>query len=129
MVHRSGGARADWGDGLPGTSSAMLHGPLRPTSHRSTRPTSMWPSLERTRRLLRRDAGSTPTDHPVAVAADASPIDDVVIAMGRTELERLGAALQSLLGPATSRPDTPVRLQAALSAAIARYGGSESRVR
>ena len=89
----------------------------------------MWPSLERTRRLLRRDAGSTPTDHRVVVGADPSPLDDVVIAMGRTELERLGAALQSLLGPGTSRPDTPVRLQAAISAAIARYGAAESRVR
>ena len=46
-----------------------------------------------------------------------------MLAIGRPELDRLGLALQSLLGPDVARPDTPDRLDAALSAAVTHLGG------
>lgn len=86
----------------------------------------MWSTLDRTRRSLLRLAGhavdrSASTDDGNA-AADAGPARDVVIAIGRPELERLGVALQTALGPGTARPDTPARLEAALADAIAGLG-------
>ena len=47
---------------------------------------------------------------------------NVVIAIGRPEFDRLGAALQTILGPGTARPDTPNRLEAALADAIVGLG-------
>ncbi|MEX1172970.1 MAG: hypothetical protein WEG56_10205 [Chloroflexota bacterium] len=86
----------------------------------------MWTSLDRTRHRLRRlfevpaapMAVGDPGDEP------PPPADDVVLTMGRPELDRLGIALQGLLGPTTSRPDTPARLETALEAAVVRMGGS-----
>jgi len=57
-------------------------------------------------------------------AAPARPTPDVVIAIGRPEFDRLGAALQAALGPGTTRPDTPARLEAALTDAIAGLGAT-----
>ena len=87
----------------------------------------MWSTLDRTRRRQRRLAGNTverpeSTDDGHLAAADAGPARDVVIAIGRPELERLGVALQTVLGPGTARPDTPARLEAALTDAIAGLG-------
>ena len=86
----------------------------------------MWSVLDRTRRLLR-VAGhaadpSASTDDGSAATPDPEPTSDVVIAIGRPELERLGVALQTALGPGTARPDTPARLEAALTDAIAGLG-------
>ncbi|MEX2184064.1 MAG: hypothetical protein WEC14_06420, partial [Chloroflexota bacterium] len=86
----------------------------------------MWTSLDRTRHRLRRlfevptallAVGDPGTEPP-------PPADDVVLTMGRPELDRLGIALQDLLGPMTARPDTPARLETALEAAVRRMGGS-----
>lgn len=97
----------------------------------------MWPSLARTgRRLLRVESATPdPLDHAAAPPPDdldTSPatgeeseiIDDLVLTIGRPELDRLGGALQALLGPGTARPDTPARLEAALAAAVERLGGA-----
>jgi hypothetical protein len=86
----------------------------------------MWSVLDRTRRLLR-VAGhamdrSASTDDASTAAPDPEPTSDVVIAIGKPELERLGVALQTALGPGTARPDTPARLEAALADAIAGLG-------
>jgi len=96
----------------------------------------MWSTLERTcRRLVDvvvrpalefspREAGATATATVIAVAPDApnAPLAEVVIALGRPEFDRLGAALQIALGPGTTRPDTPARLEAALAEAILALG-------
>ena len=60
---------------------------------------------------------------PSATAAFA-PVMNVVIAIGRPEFDRLGAALQAALGPGTTRPDTPNRLEAALADAIVGMGAT-----
>ena len=97
----------------------------------------MWPSLARTgRRLLRVESTTTDALEPAptdpAAEPDARPAlapegpavtDDMVLTIGRPELDRLGGALQALLGPGTARPDTPARLEAALAAAVERLGG------
>ena len=89
----------------------------------------MWSTLDRTYRrlvsLVVRPAleFSAPEATPVPDAA-AQPPGDVVIAIGRPEFDRLGAALQAVLGPGTSRLDTPDRLEAALAAAIVRIGAT-----
>lgn len=94
----------------------------------------MWPPLERTRRRLLGDqpavaavaAGDDggPTADDPARAPDPAPADDVVLTIGRAELDRLGAALQAFLGPDTTRPDTPARLESALATAVERLGGA-----
>ena len=90
----------------------------------------MWTSIDRTRHRLRRlfevPTASTSVADPVLhpVVEPPPPAGDVVLTMGRPELDRLGIALQDLLGPMTARPDTPARLETALEAAVHRLGGS-----
>ncbi len=91
----------------------------------------MWATLDRTRRrLLRVDVPSEPTavipvaDGAIAPEGSAEPAADIVIAIGRPELDRLGLALQGLLGPDIARLDTPDRLEAALAAAVVQIGGA-----
>ena len=99
----------------------------------------MWSTLERTcRRLVDvvvrpalefspREARATATaTTAIAIAPDATtaPPAEIVIALGRPEFDRLGAALQTALGPGTTRPDTPARLEAALAEAILALGAS-----
>lgn len=91
----------------------------------------MWSTLDRTRRRLMR-AAPEPDAAPGAEGADglagtdtaAEPSVEIVIAIGRPEFERLGRALQRALGPGTTRPDTPDRLQAALAEAIDTLGAT-----
>ena len=49
---------------------------------------------------------------------------DLVLTMGRVDLERLVTALQGLLGPDVARPDTPARLEVALATAMQLLGGA-----
>jgi hypothetical protein len=93
----------------------------------------MWSTLDRTRRrligLVLRPAleFSAPVADPTELdraAAAPGPTTEVVIAIGRPEFDRLGAALQAALGRGTTRPDTPDRLEAALAQAIAGLGVS-----
>ncbi|HYH93012.1 MAG TPA: hypothetical protein VD763_07620 [Candidatus Saccharimonadales bacterium] len=86
----------------------------------------MWPSLDRTRRRLL--GGSTEPAPPVPDARSDDPPDapvasEIVLAIGRPEFDRLGMALQALLGPTVPRPDTPARLEAALASAVEVLGG------
>ncbi|MEO6206760.1 MAG: hypothetical protein ABIP77_02245 [Candidatus Limnocylindrales bacterium] len=61
----------------------------------------------------------------IGTAADpATAPPDLVLTMGRVDLERLVTALQALLGPDVARPDTPARLEVALSAAMLLLGGA-----
>ena len=85
----------------------------------------MWPFPARARRLLRRpDAAEPiiPTEASAAAVVDG-PAPETVVSLARPEVDRLAVALQGLLGPGTTRPDTPARLEAALAAAVERMGG------
>ena len=84
----------------------------------------MWSTLARTRRRLlgvvfEAAPGPAPAEHAAEVAHT-----EIVIAIGRPEFDRLGLALQTVLGPGTTRPDTPARLEAALAQAIAGLGAT-----
>jgi hypothetical protein len=91
----------------------------------------MWPTLARARRLLGRDDASDPSLEPgpsTAVVADLDgpehePAHEVVVSLARSDVDRLAGALQTLLGPGLTRPDTPARLEAALAAAVTELGG------
>jgi hypothetical protein len=83
----------------------------------------MWVTIhfDRVRRRLR-----APEAEPVpgsVLVADPDPLDDVVVALGRPELERFMTGLSSL-DPAMPRPDSPARLAGAVAAAIERVGGT-----
>jgi hypothetical protein len=85
----------------------------------------MWSKLHETRRRLRGQAGRPGPGAPATDAGSATtPGVDVVIAIGRPEFDRLGVALQTVLGPGTTRPDTPDRLEAALADAIVGLGAT-----
>ena len=84
----------------------------------------MWSALHRTRRRLLRVAARPPSDTTIAQQPEAEPRHELIIAIGRPEFDRLGVALQAVLGPGTARPDTPARLEAALAQAIAGLGAS-----
>jgi hypothetical protein len=90
----------------------------------------MWSTLHRTRRrLLRVDAerplelGEAPDDAD-GLDRVAEMADEVVIAIGRPEFDRLGVALQTVVGGSTARLDTPDLLEAALTQAIAGLGAT-----
>ncbi len=88
----------------------------------------MWSTLDRTYRrlvsvVIRPALEFSAPDAPAA-AATPEPRADLVIAIGRPEFDRLGAALQAVLGPDTKRLDTPDRLEAALADAIAGLGAT-----
>ena len=95
----------------------------------------MWPKIDRARRRLSGGA-STPASSdtaqqpqgaeppPGAASAPEVPVtgrvEDVMIILGSHEIDRLRAALERLLGAAVERPDTPARLERALSLVLAR---------
>jgi hypothetical protein len=95
---------------------------------------AMWPSLARARRLASRSS-TTDLLPATAEAAEAEAraeadaaltphVDtDLVVSLGRPDVDRLAGALQVLLGPGLTRPDTPARLEAALASAVERLGG------
>jgi hypothetical protein len=86
----------------------------------------MWPTLARARRLLGRDdAADAVLDAGPAIPelAPAEPEAEVVVSLARSDVDRLASALQTLLGPGLTRPDTPARLEAALAAAVTQLGG------
>ena len=85
----------------------------------------MWPTLARARRLLGRDEAADPMLDPVPSATpDPAPAEpEVVVSLARSDVDKLAHALQDLLGPDLTRPDTPARLEAALAAAVTELGG------
>jgi hypothetical protein len=80
----------------------------------------MWvqKSLDRARRKLR-----GPASEPAPPPPDPDRIEDFVVALGRSELDRFISALSSSLDPHMPRPDSPQRLTGALATAIERAGG------
>ena len=80
----------------------------------------MWvqKSLDRARRRLNR-----PAPEPAAPPPDPDRIEDLVVALGRVELDRFITALASSLDPHMPRPDSPSRLGGALTTALERTGG------
>lgn len=90
----------------------------------------MWSALDRTRRRLFGMSAqpapgfAVPSDGATGPGSGAEPPRETVIAIGRPEFERLGVALQRVLGPGTTRPDTPARLEAALAQAIVGIGAT-----
>jgi hypothetical protein len=90
----------------------------------------MWSTFDRTRRRLLRVAGGPPApavaplDDTPGIDPEAKVTGEVVIAIGRPEFDRLGVALQLVLGAGAVRPDTPDLLAAALTDAIAGLGAS-----
>jgi hypothetical protein len=83
--------------------------------------TTMWDTLERARRRLLGDDLSDPT--PPHGIPEPDERTNLAFALGRTELERLIAALGTLADTASGRADTPARLETALERAIAHVGG------
>jgi hypothetical protein len=87
-------------------------------------------TFDRTRRRLLGGAegppasGGAPADDTIGIDPDARATSEVVIAIGRPEFDRLGVALQAVLGTGTARPDTPDRLEAALADAIVGLGAT-----
>lgn len=90
----------------------------------------MWSTFDRTRRRLLgvtdgpQVSGAASADETIGIDAATGPMGEVVIAIGRPEFDRLGVALQAVLGTGTARPDTPDRLEAALADAIVGLGAS-----
>ena len=86
----------------------------------------MWPTIDRARRRLSGTAepadGTLPSGDPSPELAAATPrhVEDVVIVLGRQELDHLRAALQAVLGDAVERPNTPARIERALSLLLTR---------
>lgn len=84
---------------------------------------SIWQPLVRARRRFR---GRVPD--PVSDTANAPVATDLTFALGRSDLERLIGALGEIPGNEQARPDTPARLEAALSVAITRATGQGTPV-
>ena len=91
----------------------------------------MWSTIDRARRRLDRGASGTSTPAPDTTSAqEPEPptpqpprkLEDVVIVFGPAELDHLRAALEHALGDAVERPDTPARIERALSLLLARRG-------
>jgi hypothetical protein len=82
----------------------------------------MWvsTSIDRVRRRLRGPGPDAAPDQPV----DPDDLDDVVLALGRPELERFIAALVASLDPTMPRPDSPARLAGAVATALEKAGGT-----
>ena len=87
-------------------------------------------TFDRTRRRILGRAerppasGAAASDDPIGIGPVAGGTGEVVIAIGRPEFDRLGVALQAVLGTGTTRPDTPDLLEAALADAIVGLGAS-----
>ena len=89
----------------------------------------MWPTINRARRRISGDSPAPDPEPEISTCAPAAPsapagIEDVVIVPGGPELERLLRALQGFLGAAEERPDTPARIERALSGLVASRGGT-----
>ncbi len=83
----------------------------------------MWPAIRRARR--RPSAGGSVSgwaDGDEAAASATGVVEDVVIVLGQAEVALLLVALETELGDAVDRPDTPARLERALAALLAGRG-------
>jgi hypothetical protein len=87
----------------------------------------MWPTLDRARRRLSGAPAPASPSRSVDVADSeplppARPLEDVVIIFGSFQVDNLRAALEHVLGDAIERPDTPARIELALTILLARRG-------
>jgi hypothetical protein len=84
----------------------------------------MWPTIDRARRRLSGSIDPAGTDASASEPTTPSTrrLEDVVIVLGRVELVQLRAALQEVLGDAVERPDSPARIERALSLLMAQRG-------
>jgi hypothetical protein len=88
--------------------------------------TRMWSTIHRARRRLARgEFAPPPIPAPGVDPAPPSlsrPVEDIVIVVGRPEVDRLRHALQSALGDGIEPPNTPDRIEAALACLLERAG-------
>jgi hypothetical protein len=91
----------------------------------------MWSSIDRARRRLDRaatgsktpaSADETAREPEIDATRQAPTLEDVVIVLSPAEVDQLRIALQHALGDAVDRPDTPARIERALSLLLARRG-------
>ena len=84
----------------------------------------MWSTIGRARRRLDRRATRTSVPGPERAPAPemARDLEDVVIVFVPDEVERLRVALLQASGDTIERPDTPARIERALSLLFARRG-------
>jgi hypothetical protein len=86
----------------------------------------MWETLERARRRLLRDGPRSDAMAPGAATGSTAAVDaatDLSYSLSRFELERLIGNLTAGSGPDEGRPDTPARLEKALSGTIETVAG------
>jgi hypothetical protein len=86
----------------------------------------MWTTIDRARRRLTSVLATADSldldqasDDAIAAATPARPTEDVVIILGSFQLDQLREALERQLGDAVERPDTPARIELALSILLA----------
>ncbi len=72
----------------------------------------MWPTIARARRRLTGELLPGESADPDAVPAQR--LEDVVIIFGAGDMYQLREALESVLGDAVDKPDTPARFERAL---------------
>jgi hypothetical protein len=89
----------------------------------------MWTTIDRARRRLT-GAPASPSDaarsktpkSATAATGTARPVEDVVIILGSHGIEQLRRALERVLGDAVERPDTPARIDRALTVFLSQRG-------
>ena len=82
----------------------------------------MWPTIARARRRL---IGDPLPGEPGDDGGDPTPtprLEDVIIIFNAMEMFQLREALESVLGDAVERPDTPARFERALEMLLASRG-------
>jgi hypothetical protein len=91
---------------------------------------SMWTTIDRARRRLTGAlaSGSDPAKggasntSTTAAGSTPRPVEDVVIILGSHGIDQLRRALERLLGDAVERPDTPARIDRALTVFLTERG-------
>ena len=87
----------------------------------------MWTTIHRARRRISgSDEATLPGDVEPDLPADA--VEDVVVVLGRLEIECLRHAIQRSLGDSVDHPNSPARMERALALLLGR-GGSAGRPR
>ncbi len=119
-------ARAGIAEGVMACSWARRDASDQTFPDRSEPNCTMWPTIERARRLLGGvSAPARPSEVDATTPAGAQrPVEDVVIILGSVEVDRLRAALERELGDAVERPDTPARIEHALLLFLAHRGAA-----
>ena len=83
----------------------------------------MWPTIDRARRRLSGGSAVLRDPPPTSPTVPTMPArEDAVIVLRGIEVDRLGEALRHILGSGIERPDTPDRIERALSLLLARNG-------